>query len=476
MANGSFGARWAMVVVASLFAVAGCAGPQAVERASVAVATDPSPTADASRSSDTWVGVAPASDAVLAGEHESLVAVWVDVPKAERTVHVPSSVAIVIDTSGSMQGDKIRNARTAAARFVEGLADGDRVSLLTFSDTAEERVAPVVLDARSRATLASAIDAVYAEGGTNLFEGVRAAGLAALGADDTFKSKRVVLISDGLATVGDTSKDSLALLGEKAAEHDVQITSIGVGLDYDEKALDLLAMNSSGRLYHVEDSKALGALMEEEMGLLSSTRATDAFIEIFAAPDVEILGVEGARATRDGANVRVPLGSMYGGQHREFAVRVRTRASGLGERSIVGVRMLFVDPSLGRPRVHESIARVAVVEDAESVESQKNRKASGILALIAASRTTTKAIASIEKDDFAFAGMQLEEAERTLKREAANATDAADRQRLEASAARLHEARVDVGAAAAAPPAAAPMMKRSLTLKANDMAMDMNGL
>ncbi|MFO0613894.1 MAG: VWA domain-containing protein [Polyangiaceae bacterium] len=465
--------------IAALGAAVGCAGPRIVDRAVVVAADegrDERPRAPMSTQGP-WIGAAMASDAMLAGPNESFVAVWVDVPKAEQKVHAPASVAIVIDTSGSMAGAKIGNARKAAAKFVDGLADGDFVSLHTFSDAAEVRVAPVKLDARSRAELASAIDGISAEGGTNLFEGVRAGGLAAMAAPEGYAVKRVVLISDGLATAGDTSRASLSLLGEKAAEHGVQITSVGVGLDYDEKALNALAINSAGRLYHLEDPGQLAGILSEEMSLLSATRATDAFVEIVAAPGVELLGVEGARSSREGAALKVPLGSMFGGQHKEFIVRVRSNAPSPGTRAIAGVRLTFQDPAEDDlARIQEAIARVEVVTDPALVERRKNRKAEGILAMIDASKSTEIAIASIHRDDFKAADDQLAQAEKRMTVQAENAADPTDKARFEESAARIRQARTDVGAAAAAPPSAAPAMKRGLELRTNDMEMDMNGM
>lgn len=464
------------VALGMLAVSAGCAGPQLIERTTVVAVdetSEPRPTSTAGA----WIGAAPASDAVLAGSNESFVAVWVDVPKTEQKVHAPASVAIVIDTSGSMAGAKIKNARSAAAKFVEGLSDGDMVSLHTFSDAAEVRVAPVKLDARSRALLTSSISEISPEGGTNLFEGVRAAGLAAMGAPEEYAVKRVVLISDGLATVGNTSRESMALIGEKAAEHGVQITSVGVGLDYDEKALNTLSMSSTGRLYHLEDPAQLAGILSEEMSLLQGTRVTDAAIEIVAAPGVELLGVEGAKSTRTGATLRVPLGSMFGGQHKEFIVRVRTTATEPGTRSIAGVRLLFQDPAEDNlARVQETIARVDVVTDKAMVDKRRNHKAEGILALIEASRTTDIAIAAIDRDDFKAADDQLAKAEQSMTLQALNAESAQDKQRFEENARRIHQTRSDAGAAAAAPPSAAPAMKRSTSLKANDMARDMDGM
>ncbi len=142
---------------------------------------------DGPRDRGTWIGAAAASDAFVPGAQNTFVAVWVDVPKvSEDAAQAPAAVALVIDTSGSMAGDKIKNARLAAQKLVDNLRDGDIVSLHTFSDAVEERVAPVALDRHSRARLASVIAELEPQGSTNLFEGADLRGLWACVAVTSF--------------------------------------------------------------------------------------------------------------------------------------------------------------------------------------------------------------------------------------------------------------------------------------------------
>ena len=431
---------------------------------------------DAPAGNGPWIGTAVASDALTSGPQDTFVAVWVDVPKASGAKHAPASVALVMDTSGSMAGEKIVNARKAAQRFVDGLADGDIVSIHTFSDSAVERVAPTTLDRASRSRIASVLSELSADGGTNLFEGVRMAGLAAMGAPADHPVRRVVLISDGLATVGTTSREMLGVLGERAADRGVQITSIGVGLDYDEKSLNALAIRSSGRLYHMERPDQLAGIMSEEMSLLQATRATNAVVEIVPAPGVQLIAAEGVRSTSDGTTIKVPMGAMFAGQHKEFVVRARVDVSGEGAHPIASVRLLFQDPSEGNlQRVQESVARVDLVSDPSVALSRRNVKAQGILAMVDASKATDRAIAQVGADNFKDADVALGEAEKNLEAQALVATSSADKLRFKASAKRVSDARSGASKAAAAPAAARPAAKRAIMLDANDASMDMMG-
>ena len=101
--------------------------------------------------------------AMMPGSHETFLGVWVDVPGG-GTSKAPVATSVVVDTSGSMAGEKIVNARAAAKRFLDGLNDGDIASLVRFDDSAREIVAPTRLDRVSRARLSGAVSELSADG------------------------------------------------------------------------------------------------------------------------------------------------------------------------------------------------------------------------------------------------------------------------------------------------------------------------
>jgi len=481
--------RWKVAVGLWLAGALGCgSGASAASNAAqpstpaevavASVAADPQIAAaqasDAPSPSGTWVGAATASDALVSGPQESFVAVWVDVPKQQAEAHAPAAVALSIDVSGSMAGDKIVRAREAAARFVTQLRDGDIVSVHSFADSTREHVPPTRLDATSRARIASVIAELSPQGGTNLFEGVRAAGLSAMSAPPSHPVRRVVLISDGLATVGTTSREQLANLGEKAGDRGVQVTAIGVGLDYDERTLNRLAQSSSGRLYHLADARALPEILQAELGLLTSTRATNARVAIVPAPGVQVLGVDGARSVHRAGTLEVPLGAMFAGQHKEFVVRVRFTAPQEGKHPLASVRFVYDDPTEGNlERVQEAIARFEVVRDPSL--ARLNDRAQGVFAMVTAGLVTERAAQAIDADRFDEAERELAQVEQRLRTQASAARDAKEKQRFEFSAEQVSSARKGASAAAQAPAAARPAAKRAVTLKANDAALDMQG-
>jgi Ca-activated chloride channel homolog len=432
---------------------------------------------DLPRAPGAWVGAAPVSEALLSGAADTQIGVWVDVPSALATAaRPPAAVTLVVDTSGSMAGMRIVNARNAARAFVDSLADGDIVSLISFDDTAVERLPPTALGPHTRSSVARAIEALRAAGGTNLFDGLRAGEMRTVNAPSSHPVRRIVLLSDGRANVGPSSPAVLGEIARRGAERGVQVTSMGVGEGYDENTLNALAVASSGRLYHIDEAGETASILERELALLRATAATDAFLEIVPAPGVELRGVDGARAERSGSGFRVPLGTMFAGQHREMLVRARVHGQRPGEAgaplALASVRFHFRDSSDGGlERVHEIVTRCNVTDDPAAVASSANSKVQTIAAALESGQAAIAAAQRMNEGDFQAAERELAAAEARMRDRASRATSVEEKKRADAVASSMASARSTAKAAAASPAPA----RRPAALQVNRAAMDSLG-
>ncbi len=139
---------------------------------------------------------------------------------AER---VPVSLGLVLDTSGSMAGEKIDDARSALDRFVYDLLDErDELFLYRFSDH------PIFVQGwtSDRALLSRAIGRVSPNGGTAMYDAVlEALPLAATGRHD---KKALVVISDGNDTSSIATLDEVR---ERLRQSDVLVYAVGIDGD-----------------------------------------------------------------------------------------------------------------------------------------------------------------------------------------------------------------------------------------------------
>ncbi len=192
---------------------------------------------------------------------------------------LPASIVVVVDVSGSMQDeDKIGAVRHALARFVETLDPADRLAIVTFSDDAHLALQPSSV-ASSRSTILGAIGGLAAYGGTNLGAGLGTA-LSVAASMREGGVARVVLLSDGVATVGETSFDALASLGTAAHDAGIAVSTIGMGDQIDFALLEAVANRAGGAFHYLDRPSEVERVFATELASLTQLAARDAHVRV----------------------------------------------------------------------------------------------------------------------------------------------------------------------------------------------------
>ena len=167
-------------------------------------------------------------------------------PVIELDEAVARDVVLVLDRSGSMEGDKMAQAIDAAEFVLDNLGPDDRFAVVDFS-----RYIRVFDDELHPATDAGdGIDYVrdiHASGNTNI-SGALDRALEFL---DGERPSTLVFLTDGLATVGIESADGILELAERSAPERTQVFAFGVGYDVDTLLLDALATTFNGSSHYV---------------------------------------------------------------------------------------------------------------------------------------------------------------------------------------------------------------------------------
>ncbi len=421
-----------------------------------------------------WFQAAPLRARVRPGD-DVVVGVWIDVPDRGANDDIKRSVAFVVDTSGSMAGEKMSHAKRAAHGLLDGLDEDDRAGLYSFSTTATRQVRMGLLESDQRRRFDRAVDELYAHGDTAMFSGVR---MAESDLDDRFSrndSKQILLISDGLANVGPASPRAFRDFARDAGDRGSQFTALGVGYDYDHRTLNALVEQTAGRLYHVDDARDLGKVVRDELEHLKRIAASNAYIDLVPGPGVEIIDVDGARADRRQRGVRVPLGTLYGGQRKELLVRIRTSR---GRGSAASLDLLhgdlrFTDPRSQDERARETFAKAAWTDGGDP--GPAHPRVASIAASHQAARAQARAEELLGNEQYAEAERAIADAQTQLAAQGKGASSAEERARVDEASRRLARSKEDVDAAAAAPAASRPAAAKSARKRINDSAMDAYG-
>lgn len=259
---------------------------------------------------------------VRAGAHSKrFVLLELTAPRAEpRNRRLPVNVALVLDRSGSMGGQKIALAKQAVDRALMGLDERDRFSLVVYDDRIDVLVESTPASAEAKRNASQRLGEIDARGSTALAEGwLRGAEQVAIGQSDAFVN-RCLLLTDGLANVGETDPSVLRGHAEELRARGIATTTFGIGADFDEQLLQALADAGGGHFYFIEQAGQIADFLTSELGEALEVVARDAELGVQLAPGFRFEPLTRLAAAAGNGGVRLRLGDLVSGQQLDVVL------------------------------------------------------------------------------------------------------------------------------------------------------------
>jgi Ca-activated chloride channel family protein len=253
-------------------------------------------------------------------------------PAEHQVARAPLAIAVALDTSGSMGGEKIEHAKESVIRLIRDMRDDDEIAMVRFSSRSE-MIQPLAPVGRVRSSLIARVEALEAGGGTNIPSALSQA-LATLADAGKGRVRRVVLASDGL----DDGRASSELQARQSAERGTTVSSMGIGLDFDAAYMGGVAQAGHGNFAFVEDASALAGFLHRELEETAATTA-EAVTAHLRLPEglrfVRAIGGDGS-GIGAGGEVEIRLGSLFAGDERRVVVELEARILAGETRAIEG--------------------------------------------------------------------------------------------------------------------------------------------
>ncbi len=284
----------------------------------------------------------------------------------------PVNLAIVLDRSGSMQGDKLRHAKEAALLAVKRLAAEDIVSVIAY-DHSIHVVVPATRVA-DREHINTAIRQLEAGGNTALFAGVSKGAFEVRKFLDPRKVNRVLLLSDGLANVGPDTPADLGELGASLRKEGISITTVGLGLGYNEDLMTRLAERSDGNHAFAEQPTDLARIFDLELGDVLEVVAQEVLVEITCPPGVRPVRVLGRDAEIVGRKVLVLMNQLYSKHEKYVLLELEVPAQRAGEElQVAGVEVSYANmATMADDHLNRRVA-ARFTDSVEVVQEHENR-------------------------------------------------------------------------------------------------------
>lgn len=235
----------------------------------------------------------------------------------------PVNVAVVVDRSGSMADEqKIDYAKAALLALIAQLQSDDIFSLVIYDQDVDVLRPAKRVGSDKRYLRELVEEEIYPRGSTNLGGGMiegfrqveRNAGLEYV--------NRVILLSDGLANQGIVDPRELRRIADQHTDNGISLTTMGVGLAYNENLMLGLSQSGGGNYYFIESAHGLTAMLEKELNCLSTVIAQNAFIELTLGRGVRVNDVIGCENSRNGNIHTIHLGDLYSNERREITVEL----------------------------------------------------------------------------------------------------------------------------------------------------------
>ncbi|MDQ7783085.1 MAG: VWA domain-containing protein [Desulfomonilaceae bacterium] len=344
-----------------------------------------------------------------------VVKVTLDAEKPPKTARRPPvNLAIALDRSGSMTGEKLAKAKEAAIEALGRLGSSDVFSLVAYDHTVTTVVpAQRVGDAYG---IRAKIRDIHGGGNTALFGGVsQSASEVRKHLDGEFVN-RIILLSDGLANVGPSSPEELGRLGAALIKEGISVTTVGVGLDYNEDLMTRLSRNSDGNSYFVESSRDLARIFNAELGDVLSVVAQKVHIIVEFPEDVRPVSIIGRDGRIRDRKVELSMNQLYGGQEKYALIEIEVPSGKVADRrDIAAAVVTYTDAVSQRRSKTGGSATIRFSKDRSDVEKSVNVDVQKAYELTLSAIAQEDAVALADKGRDKEAGEALRRSAERLK-------------------------------------------------------------
>ena len=195
----------------------------------------------------------------------------------------PLNVCLVLDRSTSMQGEKMDIVKATAIQVLRNLRQQDILSVVTFSDRGEVIIPASYHQDKSRAE--AKIQMIQPSGATEIYQGLEAGAKEVMRSLDARRINHIILLTDG-HTYGD--EQQCLALASRLAERGIGISGMGIGQEWNDIFLDVLATRTGGSSAYIARPQDIKRLLLEKFNALALTYAEDVTLDLKPVADVEL--------------------------------------------------------------------------------------------------------------------------------------------------------------------------------------------
>ena len=284
-------------------------------------------------------------------------------------------MVIVLDRSGSMKGRKIKNAQQAVLNLLSALSSKDRFALITYSDGVRQVSNLRNVSDVNRKQLEALIHGVRAGGGTNLGAGLQTGINVLLSANQNGNSGKVILISDGLANKGITSPRVLGNIAGIAVEKEFAVSTVGVGIDFNELLMTKIADKGVGNYYYLKNPGAFAEVFQKEFFYTQTTAVNGVSVHLSFPNGISLIHAAGYPITVQNNHAVFHPGNLRSNQTRKLFLTLKVPSERVGEFTIGRIKVRYLYNGTPFEASLEEAFKIVCVKDQRKVLSSIDKSA-----------------------------------------------------------------------------------------------------
>ena len=271
-------------------------------------------------------------------------------PSAAAVAGRTRSIALALDSSGSMDGAKIEQAKSAALGLIKQLRPTDQLSIVSFADSVTVQLPASRVGNAKEVT--SAVKGLTVGGLTAMYDGLEAAFKQARQASQEAGTvTRVILLTDGNPTVGRTDGKDFVAMAQAMREAGITITAIGIGNDYNEFLLQKVAEAGGGLWHHIDEKGgSLPEIFQEQAAQMAGTLVAHPELKVSIMQGAELADAYSVRPVLnrlprpkfDGAAYTIPLRDLIAGEEQTIVFRLGVPSRPAGKGTLIRLSLVEV--------------------------------------------------------------------------------------------------------------------------------------
>jgi len=234
---------------------------------------------------------------------------------------------MVLDRSGSMGEDNKWHYATEAVRsLLDRLGSNDRIAFVTFDNSARVESPLVWANSDNIQHLKNLVGRLAPGDSTNLGDALLVAERLARNASTSERGRRVILLSDGHANAGIVAQEGLDAIARRIADQGSIVSTIGMGLGFNEVLMASLADQGMGHFSYLEHLESLASILSKELQDSRQVYANASEVSIQLPEGIVLVDAAGYPYVTNGSTVVIRTGQLLQNSTKHFMTTLRVNS------------------------------------------------------------------------------------------------------------------------------------------------------